>query len=992
MVRLRSIFTLSLCLGLVLFALPAGAQSAATTGAVEGTVTDDSGGVLPGVAVALRNTATNYETTVTTGPNGRFRGLLLPLGPYRISASLSGFAKVVREGINVSVGQSVNVAITMSLAAKVEEILVTAENPVVETTRPEGSTRIDALALKEIPNNGRNFLEFTKLTPGVSIVQGPDGDELTVNGQKGIQNNVSVDGADFNNPFFGEQRGGQRPAFTFNLDAVQEVVVVADGANAEYGRSSSGFVNVVTKSGTNAFAGTVNLFYKDDALASAAKNPDGTSSEKFDSSQVQGGFTLGGPVVKDKVFFFAAVDAQGGNSTKQTDPNRIEQRVVDYFASVGSPDENGAIDRSNDAFVALGKVDWFVSSKHVATLRGTYTDSTQENGTFDVDSWGRSANAIEDNSSKSLTGTLISNFTTALNEFRFQLAREDRPRPYNGPDIDGQDRPLPDTAFDFGRSYRFGMPFFIPVDYYDTRLQLNDNMTFLTGTHEIKAGVEYNRVNATQVFRGFANGRFIFSSTDGFLNYARNRSYVECSDGSTNANGICPPGTTVTGPVLLFLQQAGVGGLTAEEAGTQSIVQDEPAVFIQDKWQPLPNLTIQAGLRWEAQMQPDPITPVDEVFYADFIGKTSNGQEFPSDGTMPSDKSMWQPRLGITWDPTKDGKTVVRANAGIYNARVPGLSFASTRSTNGSRGQSIYRDSSLTGILGAVPAYPNLVPTSAVGTPFRPDIYVTAKDFQNPRTFATSIGVEREFLKDYGFLLKYNYAKTTHLTRFINRNDALLGSPWTSGLNGGPNGVSTLTTVESSAKSEYNGITFGINKRWSHNYQFQINYTLSWDRSDDDNERDPFTFRYAKVTDLGAEWGYSDRDQRHRLNSLFVWKGPGDVNFNFRYAYRSAQPKSITATGADANTPQDRINADGSVTQRNLGRKDNEFSSLDIRLSRPFDLGAFQIEPIVECFNVFNSKNLKKPEVTSLIFNFDGTVQSGLGDARQVQLGLRVIF
>jgi len=992
MVRFRSIFPLGLCLGLVLFALPAGAQSASTTGAIEGTVTDDSGGVLPGVSVALRNTATNYETTVTTGPNGRFRGLLLPLGPYRISASLSGFAKVVREGINVSVGQSVNVAITMSLAAKVEEILVTAENPVVETTRPEGATRIDALALKEIPNNGRNFLEFTKLTPGVSIVQGPDGDELTVNGQKGIQNNVSVDGADFNNPFFGEQRGGQRPAFTFNLDAVQEVVVVADGANAEYGRSSSGFVNVVTKSGTNAFAGTVNLFYKDDSLASAAKNPDGTSSEKFDSSQVQGGFTLGGPILKDKVFFFVAVDAQGGDSTKQTDPNRIEQRVVDYFASVGSPDENGSIDRSNDAFVALGKVDWFVSPQHVATLRGTYTNSTQENGTFDVDSWGRSANAIEDNWSKSLTGTLISNFTDVLNELRFQLAREDRPRPYNGPDIDGQDRPLPDTAFDFGRSYRFGMPFFIPVDYYDTRLQLNDNVTFLTGTHEIKAGVEYNRVNATQVFRGFANGRYIFSSTDGFLDYARNRSYVECSDGSTNANGICPAGTTVTGPVLLFLQQAGVGGLTAEEAGTQSIVQDEPAVFIQDKWQPLPNLTIQAGLRWEAQIQPDPITPVDEVFYAGFIGKTSNGQEFPSDGTMPSDKSMWQPRLGITWDPTKDGKTVVRANAGIYNARVPGLSFASTRSTNGSRGQSLYRDSSLTGILGAVPAYPGLIPTSAVGTPFRPDIYVTAKDFQNPRTFATSIGVEREFLKDYGFLLKYNYARTTHLTRFINRNDALLGSPWTSGLNGGPNGVSTLTTVESSARSEYNGITFGLNKRWSHNYQFQINYTLSWDRSDDDNERDPFTFRYAKVTDLGAEWGYSDRDQRHRLNSLFVWKGPGDVNFNFRYAYRSAQPKSITATGADANTPQDRINADGSVTQRNLGRKDNEFSSLDIRLSRPFDLGAFQVEPIVECFNVFNSKNLKKPEVTSLIFNFDGTVQSGLGDARQVQLGLRVIF
>ncbi len=992
MARCRSVLLLFVCLILIFRALPAGAQSAATTGAIEGTVLDESGGVLPGVSVALRNTATNYETTVTTGPNGRFRGLLLPLGPYRISATMQGFAKIVREGVNISVGQSVNLIITMQLATKAEEIVVTAENPVVETTRPEGATRIDSLALKEIPNNGRNFLEFTKLTPGVSIVQGPDGDELTVNGQKGIQNNVSVDGADFNNPFFGEQRGGQRPAFTFNLDAVQEVVVIADGANAEYGRSSSGFVNVITKSGTNAFAGTVNLFYKNDALASAAKNPDGSSSEKFDSDQLQGGFTLGGPLAKDKLFFFVALDAQSGNSTKKTDPNRIEKRVVDYFASVGSPDENGSIDRTNDALVGLAKMDWFITPRHTATIRGTYTKSSQENGTFDVDSWGRSANAIEDNWSKSLTGTLISNFNTTLNELRFQFAREDRPRPYNGPNISGQSRPLPDTAFDFAKGYRFGMPFFIPVDYYDTRFQINDNVTFLTGQHEIKAGVEYNRVNATQVFRGFANGRFIFSSTDGFLNYARNRNYVECSDGTTSQNGICPAGTTVTGPVLLFLQQAGVGGLTAEEAGTQSIIQDEPAVFIQDKWQPLSNLTIQAGLRWEAQLQPDPITPPDQVFYSGFIGKTSQGQEFPSDGTMPSDKSMWQPRLGITWDPTKDGKTVVRANVGIYNARVAGLSFASTRSTNGSRGQSIYRDSSLTGILGQVPAYPNLVPTSSVGTPFRPDIYVTAKYFQNPRTTAASVGVEREFLKDFGFLVKYNYAKTTHLTRFINRNDALLGSPWTSGLNGGPNGVSTLTTVESSAKSEYNGITFGFNKRWSRNYQFQVNYTLSWDKSDDDNERDPFTFRYAKVTDLDAEYGYSDRDQRHRLNTIFVWKGPGDVNFNFRYAYRSAQPKSITATGADANTPQDRINADGSVTQRNLGRKDNEFSSLDLRLSRPFDLGVFQLEPIVECFNVFNSKNLKKPETTNLIFNFDGTVTSGLGDARQVQLGLRVIF
>jgi hypothetical protein len=171
-----------------------------------------------------------------------------------------------------------------------------------------------------------------------------------------------------------------------------------------------------------------------------------------------------------------------------------------------------------------------------------------------------------------------------------------------------------------------------------------------------------------------------------------------------------------------------------------------------------------------------------------------------------------------------------------------------------------------------------------------------------------------------------------------------------------------------------------------------VYYTYSKDKSDDDNERDPFSFRYAKVTDLDAEWGYSDRDQRHRLNAWLLWNAPAGFDVNFRYAYRSAQPKSITASGADAATPQDRINADGSVTQRNLGRKDNKFNALDVRVSRPFDLGGTKIEPIFEVFNLFNSANFRRPEVTSLIFNFDGTVQSGAGDPRQFQIGVRVLF
>lgn len=973
------------------------AQSQATTGVIEGVVTDETGAILPGVTITLRNTGTNFEQVVVTGREGRFRAPLLPLGPYRVTASLSGFANTVREGIELALGQSVNLNLMLRPAGVAEQIVVTAAAPVVETTRTAGVTRIDQQAVAELPNNGRNFLEYTKLTPGVTIVQGPDGDELSINGQKGIHNNISVDGADFNNPFFGEQRGGQRPPFTFNLDAVKEVVVVADGANAEFGRSSSGFVNVITKSGTNEIRGTAHAYVKDDSFSANPKRPDGSEAPKFDFEQQQAGFTLGGPIRQDRLFYFVALDLQDGTSVKQTEPSRIEQRVVDFFASLGSPGENLPIERTNDARVALGKIDWQASQKNLATLRYSYTWSEQVNGTFDVDSWGRSANAIERDFSNAVTGSLISTLSpNLLNEFRFQWAREDRPRPYNGPNITGQNRPLPDTAFDFARGYRFGMPFFIPIEYWDGRDQFVNNLTWIRGRHSYKAGVEWNKVVSSQTFIGFANGRYIFGSTDGFLNYAQNPNYVECSDGinfTSSPNGTCPAGMNIIGPVLLYLQQAGVGGLTVEDAGTQSIGQKEPSVFFQDTWQPTNNLTIDYGLRWEAQIQPKPRTPPDQVFFAPFIGKAVNGQEFPSDGNIPSDKEMWQPRLAISWDPQNNGQTVIRANAGLYYARVPGLSLASTRSTNGSVGQTIFRNSALTGILGPVPAYPNLIPQSEIGDPFFPDVFVFDKDFKNPRTTAAAIGVDRAITDNFAVIAKYNYAKGEHITRFVNRNDPLLGSPWSAGLPpAGINGINTLTTVESTAKSLYQGLTVGLNRRFANNYQFQAYYTYSEDKSDDDNERDPFSFRYAKVTDLDAEYSWSDRDQRHRFNSWFLWNAPYAIDVNVRYSYRSAQPKSIRADGKDANTPQERINPDGTVTRRNLGRKDNEFSSLDLRLSRNFLWGGVTVQPILDVFNLFNSKNLKRPEVTNLVFNFDGTVQSGSGDPRQAQFGVRVLW
>ncbi|MGH2667888.1 MAG: carboxypeptidase regulatory-like domain-containing protein, partial [bacterium] len=561
---------------LVLLAPGALAQSQATTGVIEGTVVDPDGAALPGATVTLRNTATNYEKVLTTDGAGRFRGLLLPLGPYRIEVNLESFADLVREGIDLAVGQTVTLRLELQLSAFEQEILVTGAAPAVETTRAEGSTRVSEKAVESLPNNGRNFLEFTKLTPGVTIVQGPDGDELSINGQKGIHNNVSVDGADFNNPFFGEQRGGQRPPFTFNLEAVQEVVVVADGAPAEFGRSSGGFVNVITKSGTNELQGSAHGFYTDDSLSETPKNPDGSSAEEGDFDRTQAGFTLGGPLVKDKVFYFLAADAQRSTRTKQTNPARMDPRLVSFLTSIGLPNENGPIERTDDAEVALAKLDWLSTAANLVTLRYSYTNSEQVNGTFDVDQWGRSANGVEKDYSHAGTATIISTLSSSLlNEVRLQYAKEWRPRPYEGTRNPATGRPFPDTAILFNDDFtnngaRWGLPFFLPIEYDDDRKQPTENLSYLRGNHSFKAGVEYNEVASSQTFIGFANGRFVFLTTSDFINYVN----------SGGRNGV----------VLLYLQQAGVGDYSVEEAGTQKIRQKEPALFLQDQWQPRSNL------------------------------------------------------------------------------------------------------------------------------------------------------------------------------------------------------------------------------------------------------------------------------------------------------------------------------------------------------------------------------------------------------------------
>jgi hypothetical protein len=1004
------------------------AQAQASTGVVRGTVTDSAGRPLDNAVVILHHRATNHQRTLNTNNQGVFVATLLRVGNYDVSARAVGFQESRRDSVAVGLGETVELNFPLQpQVVQLEELTVSTPEPVVDVTSSESATRLGAEAVQGLPNNGRNVFNYTTLTPNVAVAQGPDGDVLSVGGQRGIHNNVSVDGADFNNPFFGEQRGGQRPAFTFNLDAVQDVVVVSDGANAEFGRSAGGFINIITKSGTNEFHGSAHYFGKYDALSADYSHTFQSGLQTGfvpDFAQHQFGATLGGPIARDRVFFFLAYDQQVYDETKQaTREAAIDPALLAWVdTAYGGALQNdfGPISRTNDANVFLAKLDFRLGADHHASLKYNYTNSRQVNGTFDVDFWGLSSNALERDFSHAVNGSISSLFSSSLsNEFRFQWAREDRPRPYAGAINPAFARPFPDTDMGFVtpqgfQGYRIGMPFFIPVDAHDYRLQVLDNVSIVSGNHLVKFGAEWNRTGVTQIFRGFGNGRMAFSSVPGFLNYVANgNQYVECTDTLTqimtpSLTGSCTaPNTVISGPVLVYLQQAGIGGLTVDEAGTQTIIQHEIALFLQDSWKPRHNLMLNYGLRWEAQIQPGLITPIDELFYAPFIGTTSTTPagtfEFPGDGTIPSDYNMFQPRLGIAYDVKGDGKQVIRANAGIYYARIPGLNLASSRSTDGSRGQTMFRSSAASPFLGPPPAYGDLLPT-APGEPFQPGVFVFDKNFVNPRTFSATVGYEREIgSSGVAFGLSYTHARSDYLTRFFNANDPVFGNgvdqgPWSTGLPGG-NGLGTLTVVQSTAKSRYNGVTAELRKIASERLQFQVNYTFAHDKSDDDNERDPFTFRYAQADSLHREYNWSDRDQRHRVNAWVLSVLPGELYLNNRVSYYTAQPASEicgannTGTGVRATVPQQRICPDGHILQRNTIRRDNAYFSWDIRLSKPVYLGRQgALELIFEAFNVTNHDNFKDPSTGGTFLVFDGTIRTGLGEPRQFQAGARYIF
>ncbi len=659
------LFRSACALMLVVFCLIFGfgsavAQSQASSGQITGTVVDTNGAAVPGATVTATGKDTGLVRTVTTGDDGLYNLVLLPTGVYTVKASSQGFSDATSE-VTVNVGRAPEVPLTLGASGVQAEVFVTAE--AVQVTQNQSDAVLNQTAIDTLPINGRRFQDFVTLTPSAQI--DPQRGQISLSGQRGVNGNINVDGVDFNQSFFGGIRGGERSnqAFTIPQESIKEFQVVAAGYSAEFGRSSGGVVNVVTKSGTNEHHGSAFFLLRDKKLASKNNFINRIELDRGIEvtpapTQKQFGGSIGGPLKQDKLFYFLSYEQQKFNANRRVFFGALSsitraannQEAFDFFRSLETP-----FAQTNDVFAGLGRLDWQVTNNHRANFRYSHSQNRALNGNATGE------NVLDPTTNRSLSNngterdrTHIGVFqlqsifgAKVVNEVRGQYSREARPRIANSFE--------PNVGSGIGN---YGTRNFLPTTQFDTRFQIADSLTYATGAHSIKVGGEYNKIHAEQIF-GF-NQTGVYNPGSG------------SNDVQLQTLGLTP--ATVNDrrfDITSASYTKQIGNLFTSLDATQL------AFFAQDSWRIRPRLTLNYGLRIEKQRNPD--TEISNQPLVDLVQTAS----FPVRGgrgfnptSIPDSPVQYGPRVGFAWDPVGDGKTVIRGFSGVYYAASPLLLFA----------------------------------------------------------------------------------------------------------------------------------------------------------------------------------------------------------------------------------------------------------------------------------------------------------------------------
>ena len=874
---LRKISRAAICLIAVAAACGTGFSQSTTQGGVAGTVFDATEAAIPNATITIHNEATAADVVVKSDESGTYRAPQLAPGTYTVTISAAGFASQKQTGVVVQVNQVTQINPHLTTGSTSQTVEVTAAVPVLNFESPQFGGHLDSNEIENIPINNRRWSSLALTTPGVTNDASGFG-LLSFRAIPAVLNNVQIDGADDNQAFFGEERGRTRAGYSTSQAAVREFQVNTGVYSAELGRAVGGVVNSVTKSGGNNLHGEVYFYHRGDEFSS--KNPKVTLPNPVAGGAAipfrpkdkrnQYGFGVGGPLVKDKLFWFYAFDAfrrnfpgvaVSGNPTALA--NSCSSALLAATGATSSKcaaaladlqNDLGLVPRFGNQLINTPKLDWQVTPKHHVSflyhrLRWDSPGGVQTQAALNYarDTFGTDFVKLDYGVAK-LDSLFGSNLT---NEVRYQYARElndEGQQPYTSyttSHMVGANGVVTYASIATSAGgFNLGSPYYsYRVAYPDERKwQVGDTANYLLRRHNLRFGIDFvhNYDLQNNIFQ--SNGSYSYADPAHFL-----------AD-ILKPNGACNALTGSGTPS--FATSASGGGFGCHSGLTQGfgtaifdLATMDTAYFAQDDWKPLPNLTVNLGVRYDYESLPYP--------YGFAVAANA-----PQESNRPSDKNNFSARVGFSYDPFGLGKTVVRGGFGMYYGRIPNgvllNAFVNTGTAQGQASITVFNGTNIGTT--AAPSYVKLPATltSRPASGLLSAAYLDAH-LQNPYTEQFDLTVQQDLGHQNVLSVSYLGALGRELPNYINTNldpnqsylaTFTVGTASSGNCNGIPCGTkfqqrvysatttsgarntlnpnyAALIDVISNANSNYNALTVDVtNRQWKW-ITFDANYTWS---------------------------------------------------------------------------------------------------------------------------------------------------------------------
>jgi hypothetical protein len=920
---------LSLASVLMLASLPAWAQG--NSASVRGRVLDPQGRPVPAAAVTVTSSATGWSRETSSDERGEYVVADIPPGGYVVAITASGFAPQRFESVTLNVGQVLDLEATLSVAGVREDIVVDAAGAgMVDTARSVVDAVLTPQAIDRLPLNGRNFLELALLVPGNAPA--PNFDPTKTNsvvissaGQLGRGGNITVDGMDNNDDMVGG------PLLNVVQEGVQEFQIATSRFAADLGRSAGSVINVVTKSGSDALRGSGSLFFRDDSLQAFPPTADrNTDTPPFDRQQYA--VSLGGPLSKGNLFAFGALEYRNQDGALLVGTRDTSTRTI----------RRSFVEAPLDDLLGQVRIDWRAGANDSVIVRYAGQDAE------DVASSGGDrpiASASQRQNSRNRYHSVLGSWTRVLS-----------PSSVNSLSVSYSDFDNKIVSLSSGPQYTFpsiedGSSFRVPQSTVQERLQIADTFSTVRGAHAIRAGGEVQFVSAALGLGVFRDGRV--ELVQDFPDFDHN------GDGRVDDNDLLFAVTLRSGNPDQNLDLADVDN-------------DHAAFFIQDDWRIRPNLTLNLGLRYEFDTDVKNVSRYDEI--------NPLVQPFLV-GDRGRDMNNWSPRVGFNWS-LPDGHTSIRGGYGMYYDRITLQIQTLERGLDG-RALPIEVRAGNVFFLGPTGQFPPFAPN--VANPFTgfilpgagaSGINIIDNTMQNPRTQQFSLGFEHQIGDAWRLQVDGVHALGTHF--IIGRDVGVVFNP----VVGGPDRVVNL---ESSARTHYDALLVGLERRFSTGLGLRAAYTLAKASNYANDDQIPFSNGPVDPDNLRAEFGPTPNDQRHRLSLAASWDAPAGLQLSGIWTVASGVPMDILLPSAESRIPELQRNAGGRLFKtaaelndylRDLNarggvtgvpmplvsgdaRFNDHFDSFDLRVSRPFTVaGSVRIEPMLEVFNVFNVTNI----------------------------------